>query len=266
MLRRLAVRGRLRGWRRSRSYRRSRMRRKFLVHHRSGGLAGMEVLLLLRLQRAPRMLLHCRCFLNIRQFFRRWWSFRYQRRPIGWWRTATVHFGLVGGRRSMRDVGRSRSLVSGGRGRRRVRAVDLCIVPGRRLRRIVLIRNRSLRNILIRSHSFIRSHRPIRPHGFIRPHRLIRPHGHRRNGSGCHCGLSWPVRHWRVLHDRGSFGSYRGTSRISSRRYSFGRRVDFWMRDHLRPRDLLWVDLHQIARHRLGVAKRVRQTAVVATV
>src|SRR5271157_464002 len=235
--RRLAVRSRLHVWRRS------RVRRKLLVHHRPGRFAGVEVVSLLRLEWAAGMLLHCRCFLRIRQFFRRWWSLGHQRRTIKW-RTATIPFCLVRRWRRTRNVRRVRTLVADGR--LRVRARDLYIALVRRLRCIPRVRRGRVGNVL------------IRPHGFIRSHGLVRSRVPRRNISGGHRGLSRPIHDWRMLHNHRPFRSYRWTGWRASCRYGPRSGIDLRMRNYLGPCDLLGIDLHHVALHRLGAAKRVR--------
>lgn len=92
----------MRRWRmrcRCRSLRsRSGMGRKFPVLHCSSRLAGAQILLLLRFERTPRVLLHRRLFLFERYFFLRRWILAYQRWPI-WGRRSAVRRSFVPGRR-----------------------------------------------------------------------------------------------------------------------------------------------------------------------
>src|SRR5208283_5100656 len=236
MLRRLAVRSRLHVRRRSCPHCRSRVRRKFSVQHRSGRLPRVKILFLLRLQRTTGVFFHRRRFLLIGQFFLRWWGFGHQRGSSG--RRTAIHFALVRRWRRMRNIGRGRTLISDWR--RSVRRADFCIVPVGRLGHIPSIRCRSVGNIL------------IRPHGFVGSRVL------RRKISDCRCRLSGSNCHWRMLDDLGPFSSHGWTGWRAARCYGARSGIDLRMWNYLRACELLWIDLHHIARHRLGAAKCVR--------
>src|SRR5208337_2841484 len=89
-----------RRWRsmcRRRVHRRRGMLWNFPVHHGPGGLAFVQVLLLLWFQRTSGVLLHGRSLLLVRQLLLRRRIFAHQRRPVCW-RSATVHFRSIGRR------------------------------------------------------------------------------------------------------------------------------------------------------------------------
>ena len=206
-----------------------RVRRKFRVSHRPSRLAGMEIRLLLWLQRSAGMLLHRRHFLLVSQLGRRWWSLGHQCRPTRRWTTSR----LVRGRSRARN--RGRWLVT-----RRFRNISRSRRPiSRRLRNIMLSRRwcglPCCCNVLIRTDVSVRRNP-------CRGRRLTR--------------MSY---HWCMLHDGGPLRSYRWVRCCGACRYRFSSGIDLGMRDDLSVLKLLWVDLDYVALYRLRVTKGIRR-------